>query len=63
MLMQSIGFGLAMGNVICVGIIGVLYVLIYSYRIKVEEQMLVEHFGQEYLNYSNNTSRLIPIIW
>ncbi len=62
-LIQSIGFGLAIGNIICVGIIAILYVLVYSYRIKVEEQMLVEHFGQEYLDYTSSTYKLIPSLW
>jgi protein-S-isoprenylcysteine O-methyltransferase Ste14 len=33
------------------------------YRIKVEEQMLVEEFGQEYRDYCTKTKRLIPFIY
>ena len=33
------------------------------YRIHVEEIALREHFGQEYIDYSRQTSRLIPGIY
>ncbi|MCP5066072.1 MAG: isoprenylcysteine carboxylmethyltransferase family protein [bacterium] len=32
-------------------------------RIVVEEQMLVDHLGDEYLAYQERTSRLIPGVW
>ncbi|MBW1808005.1 MAG: isoprenylcysteine carboxylmethyltransferase family protein [Deltaproteobacteria bacterium] len=33
------------------------------YRIKIEEQMLVDEFGQEYKDYCTKTKRLIPFIY
>ncbi len=33
------------------------------YRIRIEEIALREHFGQEYIDYSRQTSRLIPGIY
>ena len=33
------------------------------YRINVEEKMLVEAFGQDYLQYAGRTKRLLPGIW
>lgn len=33
------------------------------YRIKVEEALLVKHFGDEYLDYMKRTKRMIPGIW
>lgn len=33
------------------------------YRIKVEEDMLIEEFGDEYLKYMKNTKKLIPFIY
>jgi len=33
------------------------------YRIKIEEQMLLEKFGDEYRDYMKNSKRLIPYIW
>jgi protein-S-isoprenylcysteine O-methyltransferase Ste14 len=32
----------------------------YVYRVRVEEQMMLEHFGDEYSSYMDRTGRLIP---
>jgi protein-S-isoprenylcysteine O-methyltransferase len=37
--------------------------LVYAYRINAEEQMLVEHFGDDYRNYKTRTWRLVPYVW
>jgi protein-S-isoprenylcysteine O-methyltransferase Ste14 len=34
-----------------------------AYRIGVEEKILVEQFGEEYLAYKKRTRKLIPGIW
>ena len=36
---------------------------VYLYRIGVEEKMLINHFGNEYVNYSHKTKRIIPYIY
>ncbi len=36
---------------------------LYLYRIAREEQMLLEHFGEEYRSYMNRTGGLIPRFW
>lgn len=33
------------------------------YRIRIEEQMLLEKFGDEYRDYMKNSKRLIPYVW
>jgi protein-S-isoprenylcysteine O-methyltransferase Ste14 len=38
-------------------------VVIYGYRIKIEEKLMEKNFGQEYLEYEKSTKRLIPYIW
>ena len=42
-----------------------LFLLFFSirYRILVEEILLVDHFGQVYLQYAEKTKKLIPFIW
>ena len=35
----------------------------YYFRIKSEEKMLVNHFGDEYADYATNKKKIIPFIW
>jgi protein-S-isoprenylcysteine O-methyltransferase Ste14 len=35
----------------------------FNFRIKIEEKALIEEFGEEYLNYSKDTHRLLPGIY
>ncbi len=61
-LLISFGFGLAVGNWIVIGLIIILFFLVYSYRISVEEKMLSVKFA-EYKNYMKKTSGLIPFLY
>jgi len=36
---------------------------VFLYRIKMEEKMLAEHFGDAYEAYCNSTKRLIPLLY
>jgi len=38
-------------------------VLFFIFRIRNEEQMLLDHFGREYLDYQKKTKRIIPYIF
>ncbi len=33
------------------------------YRMRVEERLLIEQFGKDYLDYAARTRRLIPGLW
>ncbi|WP_067621138.1 methyltransferase family protein [Alicyclobacillus acidiphilus] len=57
----GIGFGLRTwwGVLLC----GIGLLLIYAYRIRVEEKVLVEHFGERYVEYRKRTRRMFPGIW
>lgn len=35
----------------------------YSYRMKVEEDFMLEHLGESYRSYRNRTKRMIPLIY
>lgn len=35
----------------------------YSYRIKVEERFMIEHFGGKYSEYQKRTNKLIPMVY
>ncbi|MDQ0191268.1 isoprenylcysteine carboxylmethyltransferase family protein [Alicyclobacillus cycloheptanicus] len=47
------------GAVLC----GVGLFLLYLYRIHVEEQALVDHFGEPYRSYMKRTKRMFPGVW
>ena len=61
-LMIFIGVALALGNLILLIAVLVLFIPAYIYRIRVEETMLVEIFGGEYTEYMKTSKRLIPFI-
>jgi protein-S-isoprenylcysteine O-methyltransferase Ste14 len=41
----------------------VFFLPVYLYRVPREEQMMLEHFGEEYRSYMNRTGRIIPRLW
>ena len=41
----------------------VAFVIVFAFRIRAEEQMMVDAFGDEYVAYMANTKRLVPGIW
>lgn len=57
--------GIATGYSSIAGLAATLAFLLPSlfYRVKVEEKILSEHFGESYRRYAGRTKRLIPGIW
>jgi len=60
--MIFIGVALALGNLILIIAVPVLFIPAYLYRIHVEEQMLIGIFGDQYIEYQKTSKRLIPFI-
>lgn len=56
--------GIALALRTSIGLMGtmLLVLLVYSYRISIEEKALRERFGSEYLQYSKHTGRILPRI-
>ncbi|HOZ13216.1 MAG TPA: isoprenylcysteine carboxylmethyltransferase family protein [Tenuifilaceae bacterium] len=54
------GFSVSMNSYISILIITIPMFLAILYRIKVEEEILLTEFGDEYSNYKKNTKKLIP---
>lgn len=54
------GFSVSMNSYISILIITIPMLLAILYRIKVEEEILLAEFGDEYSNYKKNTKKLIP---
>lgn len=62
-LVAHLGLGLAFSNWISITLSFAPYLVAAMYRMHVEEQALTEAFGEEYLNYSRGTKRLIPKVY
>ncbi|SHK57608.1 methyltransferase family protein [Alicyclobacillus tolerans] len=59
----AVGIGLGLRTWWGVLLCGIGLLLIYAYRIRVEEKVLVQHFGEKYLEYRKRTWRMFPGIW
>jgi len=62
-LLSLFGIGLILGNWVGLMALVVLPLLGILYRIRVEERVLLDHFGPAYQAYINRTKRLLPGLW
>jgi protein-S-isoprenylcysteine O-methyltransferase Ste14 len=58
-----IGFGLAVGNWIATIVMAILLFGVYGYRIRSEEAMLIDRFGEDYRAYRKRTWSLVPFVY
>ena len=57
------GFGVLSGNLVVAFSFPVVFVVVYLYRISVEERMLVSELGDDYIRYQRRTRKLIPVLY
>ena len=62
-ILTFLGLGMAVCNWIPVAFVAVTFSAGYAYRIRTEERMLIEVFGEDYVNYKKHSKRLIPFIF
>ena len=62
-LVAHLGLGLSFSNWFSLSPSVVPYFVAAMYRMRVEEEALIEAFGEEYITYSMNTKRLIPKVY
>ncbi len=58
-----LGYTLSFCSIIGTVIITSFFIFWFRKRIELEERMLIQKYGYEYLSYMNKTSRLIPFIY
>ena len=63
LLLRYLGFGLAFANWLSAALIFLPLLCATVYRIRVEEEALRAHFGEEYAAYASVTKRLVPGIY
>jgi len=61
--LSFIGCGVALGNWIGLILIMILVFIGFYQRIKLEEKILLQGFGEEYQTYIKSTKKLIPFIY
>ncbi len=62
-LLSFIGFGISLNNWLSLLLITAAVTAVFIYRINIEEQVLTEQFGDEYIAYKKRTKRLIPFVY
>ncbi|KMQ66593.1 protein-S-isoprenylcysteine methyltransferase [Chryseobacterium angstadtii] len=62
-LLTSLGLGLYLNNWLSLLLAFLPPFFAFIYRIKIEEQALLEKFGEEYAAYQEKTKKLIPFIY
>ncbi len=62
-LLTFLGLGLSLGNIASLAILIVPIFAVLVWRIRIEEQALVEAFGERYRRYMDRTRRLIPLVY
>lgn len=56
--------GVSLGYASLIGMVNIIFLLYcFHYRIKIEEKLLVAHFGQAYLLYAEKIKKMFPFIW
>ena len=62
-ILTFVGAAITIFNIYSMIYIIIIMPISYVYRINVEEQMLRDHFGKEYLRYMSKSWRLLPFIY
>lgn len=62
-LVSFLGFGLSLNNWISVFVVIIPVTWAFLNRIKAEEKMLMDQFGDQYISYMKRTKRIIPFIY
>ena len=56
--------GISFGYASLLGLVNIIFLIIcFRYRIKVEEKLLIAHFGESYLQYAKKIKKIIPYVW
>ena len=61
-MMMNIGVGVALGSWLSFAILTIGTIVTYLYRVKVEEQALLDTIGEPYRSYMRESKRFIPYI-
>jgi protein-S-isoprenylcysteine O-methyltransferase Ste14 len=63
LLLVVTGFSITMNSILSVFVVVVPIFLAISYRINVEEKLLISEFGEKYIQFKATTKKIIPFIY
>lgn len=63
LLLAHLGIGMCFSNWFSIALSSIPYFIAAGYRMHIEEQVLVNEFGNDYLDYARQTKRLIPKLY
>lgn len=62
-LLSFLGYGITLNNWFSLTVVFTPILLIFIYRMNVEEKVLIQQFGEKYASYMRKTKRLVPFIY
>jgi protein-S-isoprenylcysteine O-methyltransferase Ste14 len=62
-LLSFLGYGLSLNDWISLIVIFIPVTIAFLYRIRIEEKLLTDQFGNDYIDYMKKTNCLIPFIY
>jgi protein-S-isoprenylcysteine O-methyltransferase Ste14 len=62
-LLLFVGFCTMLHSLLALGLLAVVSIIWFGSRIQIEEEMLIDQFGDEYRTYQQQTKRLIPFVY
>jgi protein-S-isoprenylcysteine O-methyltransferase Ste14 len=62
-LLAFVGFGLCVGNWISLLVLVIPITAAFLWRIRIEEEVLVDGLGEDYRRYASRTKRLVPFVY
>jgi protein-S-isoprenylcysteine O-methyltransferase Ste14 len=63
LILYSVGQALVIPNWVAGPSNLIAFAVLFALRVRAEERMMVEHFGDEYAAYTARTKRLVPGVW
>jgi len=61
--LAALGLGIALNNLLALRVFLLSHAVVFAYRRKIEESVLVAVFGQDYVVYQRTTRRIILLIY
>ncbi len=62
-ILSIMGVGLMLGHWLGLVILAVVLAVTFSYRVRLEERVLLENLGPPYADYMRRTKRFVPFLW